>query len=78
MVHVFDSNLNGFRHGLTGVPVAWAATVADDDVGPTREPMRASRLRNERSFARRVQQGRRDRFTPRPLNTGPRSARGPR
>jgi hypothetical protein len=62
MVRVLDSNLNGFEHGLTGVPVAWATRVADDDVGPTREPMRASKLRGkDRDVASRERRPRRQR-----------------
>jgi hypothetical protein len=75
MVHVFDSNLNGFEHGLTGVPVAWATAVADDYVGPTREPMRASRLRNERSLSRRASHGRREHASSRETDAELRSIR---
>jgi hypothetical protein len=76
MVHVLDSNLNGFEHGFSGVPAAWATRLADDDVGPTREPMRASRLRGkERAVASRERPPRQQRSVSRRLSSRSRSNR---
>ena len=45
MAHVSHSGLGGWERTLAGSSAAWALSLADDDVGPSREPMRASRLR---------------------------------
>jgi hypothetical protein len=46
MPHPLNSSLNGWGQALAGTSVAWAESVADDDVGPTREPMRSSKRLN--------------------------------
>lgn len=38
----FDSSLTGWDQALAGTSTAWATSVAEDDIGPTRQPMRST------------------------------------
>ena len=46
MSHPLNSSITGWGQIFAGMPAGLAASVAQDDVGPSREPMRASKHRD--------------------------------
>ena len=50
MARTPDSSLSAWRRSLVGVTVALALRAADDDQGPTREPIRRRNADGEQRF----------------------------
>ena len=45
MPHPLNSSVTGWSQMFGGMPAGLAASIAQDDLGPSREPMRASKHR---------------------------------